>query len=171
MFSNNERQRLVDRGRELIGNSTGGIDQIPFLGGLIGRGLSYLVPGSGIQYIPYTKVIFRVLKWSLTLEFEYFLYLISEYDSLCGEQGYPGYAVYYKRRSDKVEAQDVADLDVFVQLLEIDSKLGSVNEDQLAGLLICPFPNLEMINVFFNVFALFHWSFRPFQHRIILQRI
>ena len=47
VFSNNERQRLVDRGRELIGNSTGGLDQIPFLGGLLGRSLSYLVPGSG----------------------------------------------------------------------------------------------------------------------------
>ena len=91
----------------------------------------------------------------MTLEFEYFLYLISEYDSLCEEQGYPGYAVYYKRRSDKVEQQDVADLNLFVQLLEIDSKLGSVNEDQLAGLLICPFPNLEMINVFF-------YNFLPF---------
>ena len=48
MFSNNERQRLVDRGRELVGNSTGGFDQIPFFGNLIGRGLSYLVPGSGM---------------------------------------------------------------------------------------------------------------------------
>ena len=52
MLSINERQRLVDRGRELIGNSyrefIGGLDEIPFLGGLIGRGLSYLVPGSGI---------------------------------------------------------------------------------------------------------------------------
>ena len=48
MLSSNERQRLVDRGRELIGNSSGGIDQIPFFGNLIGRGLSYLVPGSGI---------------------------------------------------------------------------------------------------------------------------
>ena len=46
VFSNNERQRLVDRGRELIGNSTGGLDQIPFFGNLIGRGLSYIVPGS-----------------------------------------------------------------------------------------------------------------------------
>ena len=96
----------------------------------------------------------------MTLEFEYFLYLISEYDSLCEEHGYPGYAVYYKRRSDKVEEQDVADLNVFVQLLEIDSKLGSVNEDQLAGLLMCPFPNLEMIKVFFKFLALFHWRFR-----------
>ena len=95
----------------------------------------------------------------MTVEFEYFLYLISEYDSLCEEQGYPGYAVYYKRRSDKVEEQDVADLNVFVQLLEIDSKLGSVNEDQLAGLLICPFPNLEMINVFFITFCPFSPEF------------
>ena len=79
-----------------------------------------------------------------------FLYLTSDYDSLCREQGYPGYAVYYKRRTDKVEEEDVANINTFVQLLEIDSKLGSANEDQLAGLLICPFPNLEMINVTFN---------------------
>ena len=39
---------LVDRGRELIGNSTGGLDQLPFFGNLIGRDLSYFVPGSGI---------------------------------------------------------------------------------------------------------------------------
>ena len=50
-FSDNERQRLVDRGRELIGNSTGGVDQIPIFGNFIGRGLSYLVPGSGIDTV------------------------------------------------------------------------------------------------------------------------
>lgn len=41
----NERQELVEKGRQLIGNSSGGIDQIPFIGGLIGKGLTYLVPG------------------------------------------------------------------------------------------------------------------------------
>ena len=46
VFSDHERKRLVDRGRELIGNSTG--DHIPFFGNLIGNALSYLVPGSGI---------------------------------------------------------------------------------------------------------------------------
>ena len=40
-----ERQKLIDKGREIIGNSSGGIDQIPFIGGLIGKGLTYLVPG------------------------------------------------------------------------------------------------------------------------------
>ena len=29
--------------------------------------------------------------------------------------------------------------------MKIDSELGSVNEEQLAGLLMCPFPNIEMI--------------------------
>ena len=40
-----ERQKLIEKGREIIGNSSGGIDQIPFIGGLIGKGLTYLVPG------------------------------------------------------------------------------------------------------------------------------
>ena len=51
VFSDDERQRLVDRGRELIGNSTAGVDQIPFVGNLIGRGLSYFVPGSAIETV------------------------------------------------------------------------------------------------------------------------
>ena len=101
---------------------------------------------------------YRTLKF---LEFrKSFVYLISDYDSLCKERGYPGYAVYYKQRSDRAEEMDVADLNLFVQLLEIDSKLGPVNEDQLAGLLICPFPNLEMINVIFLTFALFLLEFK-----------
>ena len=105
-------------------------------------------------------------------KFEPFLYHTSDYDSLCREQEYPGYAVYYKRRSDKVEEEDVANINLFVQLLEIDSKLGSVNEDQLAGLLICPFPNINMINVTFNdVVHFFYLSFRSFQPRIDPQRI
>ena len=63
------------------------------------------------------------------------------------KQSYPGYAVFFKERSDKAEEADVARLDRFVQLLEIDSKLGTMNEEQLAGLLSSPFPNLAMINV------------------------
>ena len=173
LFSNNERQRLVDRGRELIGNSTGGLDEIPFLGGLIGRGLSYLVPGSGITGV----FLKRIDSWILI----HCQYLTSDYDSLRKEQGFPGYAVYYKRRSDKVEQQDVANPNVFVQLLEIDSKLGSVNEDQLAGLLMCPFPNLEFINVRLSqlimtcvwqtVCLILTISFRLFQLQVTLQRI
>ena len=48
VFSNNKRQRLVDEGREVIRQSTSaqiGVDQIPFVGGLIGRGLTYFAPG------------------------------------------------------------------------------------------------------------------------------
>ena len=48
MFSDNERKRLVEEGRELIRQSTRterGFDQIPFIGGLVGRGLTYFVSG------------------------------------------------------------------------------------------------------------------------------
>ena len=48
MFSKNKRKKLVDEGRELIRKSTSaqiGVDQIPFVGGLIGRGLTYFAPG------------------------------------------------------------------------------------------------------------------------------
>ena len=52
MFSDDERKRLVEEGRELIGQSTTaetGVDQIPFIGDLIGRGLTYFVPGYDIN--------------------------------------------------------------------------------------------------------------------------
>ena len=48
MFSDDERERLVKEGRELIRQSTRaqrGFDQIPFFGGLVGRGSTYFVPG------------------------------------------------------------------------------------------------------------------------------
>ena len=109
------------------------------------------------------------------------LYLTSDYDSLRKEQGYSGYAVYYKRQSDKHAGRDVANFNLFVQLLEIDSKLGSKNEEQLAWLLMCAFPNLRFINVIFLGYLLppkirgntlnVELIFRPFQLQIILQRI
>ena len=82
--------------------------------------------------------------------YDNYFYLTSDYDFLLKEMGYPGYAVYYKRRSDKTESNDVAKLNIFVQLLEIDFKLGSKNEDQLAGLLMCTFPSVQFINVNFS---------------------
>ena len=66
------------------------------------------------------------------------LYLRSDYDSLRKDQEYSGYAVYYKRQSDKHAGRDVANFNLFVQLLEIDSRLGSKNEEQLALLLRGP---------------------------------
>ena len=108
------------------------------------------------------------------------LYLRSDYDSLRKDQEYSGYAVYYKRQSDKHAGRDVANFNLFVQLLEIDSRLGSKNEEQLASLLMCSFPNLRFINVSFlgNLLPLkiggnilnIEPIFRPFQHQIILQR-
>ena len=109
------------------------------------------------------------------------LYLTSDYDSLRKEQGYSGYAVYYKRQSDKHAGRDVANFNLFVRLLKIDSRLGSKNEEQLALLLMCAFPNLRFINVSFFGKLLppkiggntlnFETIFRPFQLQIILQRI
>ena len=105
--------------------------------------------------------------------YDNYFYLTSDYDLLVKEQGFPGYADYYKLRSDKIEGNDVAKLNIFVQLLEIDFKLGSKNEDQLAGLLTCAFPSPRFINVHFseNFCLKFLLMFRLFQLPIILQRI
>ena len=55
-----------------------------------------------------------------------------EYDELREELGYVGYANYYLQECwDESELKNKADLAVYKQLLEIDSKLGTTQTEQL----------------------------------------
>ena len=54
------------------------------------------------------------------------------YDVLREELGYVGYAHYYLRQClDKSELENKADITIYKQLLEIDSKLGTTQSEQL----------------------------------------
>ena len=55
-----------------------------------------------------------------------------EYDELRGELDYVGYAHYYLQECwDKSELINKADVTIYKQLLEIDSKLGTTPSEQL----------------------------------------
>ena len=64
-----------------------------------------------------------------------------EYDEL-REEGYVGYAHYYLQESwNKSELKNKADVTIYKQLLEIDSKLGTTQSEQLFK---CVFHSLRM---------------------------
>ena len=64
-----------------------------------------------------------------------------EYDEL-RELEYVGYAEYYLRKCwDGSELKNKADVTVYKQLLEIDSKLGTIQSEQLSH---CVFHSLRM---------------------------
>ena len=55
-----------------------------------------------------------------------------EHDDKLRELGYVGYAEYYLRKCwDESELKNKADVAVYKQLLEIDSKLGTTQSEQL----------------------------------------
>ena len=73
------------------------------------------------------------------------IYMIVEdgfYDRLRGELGYVGYANYYLQKCwDESELKNKADVTIYKQLLEIDSKLGTTQSEQLFE---CVFHSLRM---------------------------
>ena len=69
-----------------------------------------------------------------------------EYDEL-RELGYVGYAEYYLRECwDESELKNKADVTIYKQLLEIDSKLGTTQSEQLRRCL-CYSPRKDLIEV------------------------
>ena len=69
------------------------------------------------------------------------------YDVLREKNGYVGYANYYLSESwDESELKNKAEVAVYKQLLEIDSKLGTTQSEQLFG---CVFqsPRKDLIEV------------------------
>ena len=61
------------------------------------------------------------------------MYDLKEFDEIRG-YGYFGYANYFSKNSwDKSKLEDKADVPVYKQLLEIDSKLGTTPSEQLFG--------------------------------------
>ena len=64
------------------------------------------------------------------------------YDELREELGYVGYANYYLQECwDESELKNKADVTIYKQLLEIDSKLGTTQSEQLFE---CVFHSLRM---------------------------
>ena len=56
----------------------------------------------------------------------------NEFEMLRGELGFVGYAHYYLQECwDKTELKNKADVSIYKQLLEIDSKLGTTQSEQL----------------------------------------
>jgi len=65
-----------------------------------------------------------------------------EYDELREEYGYAGYASNYLSQCwDETELTNKADMTIYKQLLEIDSKLGTTQTEQLYW---CVFYSLQM---------------------------
>ena len=66
----------------------------------------------------------------------------NEFDVLRGELGYDGYASYYIHNCwDKSKLKNKADVTIYKQLLEIDSKLGTTQSEQLFE---CVFNSVRM---------------------------
>ena len=64
------------------------------------------------------------------------------FEMLRGELGYVGYASYYIHNCwDESELKNKADVTIYKQLLEIDSKLGTTQSEQL---FLCVFNSLRM---------------------------
>jgi len=67
----------------------------------------------------------------------------NEFDVLREELGYVGYADYYLQGCwDESELKNQADATIYKQLLEIDSKLGTTQSEQLFQ---CVFHSLRMV--------------------------
>ena len=66
----------------------------------------------------------------------------NNFDVLRGKHGYVGYANYYIHNCwDESELKNKADVAVYKQLLEINSKLGTTQSEQLFG---CVFSSLRI---------------------------
>jgi len=66
----------------------------------------------------------------------------NEFDVLREKHGYVGYANYYLKGCwDESELKNKADVSIYTQLLEIDSKLGTTQSEQL---LECVFHSVRM---------------------------
>ena len=66
----------------------------------------------------------------------------NKFDLLREELGYVGYADYYLQKCyDESELVNKADVPIYNQLLEIDSKLGTTQAEQLFG---CVFTSVRM---------------------------
>ena len=71
----------------------------------------------------------------------------NEFDVLRGELGYDGYASYYIHNCwDKSKLKNKADVTIYKQLLEIDSKLGTTQSEQLVWCLLYS-PQKDLIEV------------------------
>ena len=69
------------------------------------------------------------------------------YDELREKLGYVGYAHYYIRNCwDESELKNKADVEIYKQLLEIDSKLGTTQSEQLRWCLAFS-PRKDLIEV------------------------
>ena len=63
------------------------------------------------------------------------------------EDDYAGYAEYYLQKSwDETELTNKADVTIYKQLLEIDSKLGTTQSEQLRSCLVYS-PRKDLIEV------------------------
>ena len=77
-----------------------------------------------------------------------------EYDELREELGFVGYANYYLQKCwDKSELKNKADVTIYKLLLEIDSKLGTTQSEQLFWCL-CYSPRKDLIEV-----LIYFWLF------------
>ena len=69
------------------------------------------------------------------------------YDVLREKHGYVGYANYYLKECwDESKLNNKADVEIYKQLLEIDSKLGTTQTEQLLKCL-CYSPRKDLIEV------------------------
>ena len=72
--------------------------------------------------------------------------IFDDYDEI-REDGFVGYAHYYLQACwDESELQNKADVAVYEQLLEIDSKLGTTQSEQLR-VCLCYSPRKDLIEV------------------------
>ena len=86
----------------------------------------------------------------------------NEYDELQGEYGYVGYANYYlKECQDDSELINKAEIKIYKTLLEIDSKLGTTQTEQLFW---CVFQSIRMDLIKVTE----SWYFYFFEIQIIL---